>query len=210
MLIRDRDIKEMHRFYRANLINSITGVKPANLIGTRSKKGEDNLAISSSVVHLGSDPALIGMVTRPQQPTIKHTYSNILETGYYTINHISESFIKQAHYTSAKLEREESEFDRMNLTREFIEDFFAPFVLDSHVKVGMKFLKKIELPNACDLIIGEVCMIQLSDGLVNDEGQLDLGAFDAVGISGLDSYYSLDKIETFPYAKLDEIPDFSE
>lgn len=208
MLIRKSDLDKMNRIYRTNLINSVTGITPANLIGTRSKEEQDNLAIFSSVVHLGSNPALIGIVTRPQKPNLKDTYSNILETGFYTINHISETFIRNAHYTSAKLERKVSEFDVMNLERAFIEGFFAPFVKESAVKIGMKFLQRIGLPNGCDFIIGEVTLIQVLDTLVDEEGQLDLAAYEATGVAGVNSYYGLKKLATFPYVKLDQIPDF--
>ena len=141
MQLKKQDIHNLDRKYRLNLINSITGIKPANLIGTRSMAKQDNVAIFSSVVHLGSNPAHIGMVMRPQTNGLKDTYSNINETGFYTINHISNTFIKKAHYTSAKLAKEDSEFDVMKLTREFKDDFFAPFVKQSAVKIGMKQLK---------------------------------------------------------------------
>ena len=39
---------------KLNLINSISGIKPANLIATRSEAGEDNVAIFSSVIHLAA------------------------------------------------------------------------------------------------------------------------------------------------------------
>lgn len=209
MLLKEKDIKHLERKYRLNLMNSITGIKPANLIGTRSGDHQDNLAIFSSVVHLGSDPAQIGMVSRPQTNGIKDTYSNIMETGFYTINHISGSFIKKAHYTSAKLEKKDSEFDIMNLKREFLEDFFAPFVAESHVKIGMKHLESLELPNGCIFIIGEVVLLQLPEASINEKGQLDPEQYNAVGISGLNSYYALEKITTFPYVRVNEIPDFS-
>lgn len=210
MLLKENDIKTLDRKFRLNLINSLTGVKPANLIGTTSKDKKDNLAIFSSLVHLGSDPAQIGMVTRPQTDQLKDTYANILETGYYSINHVSESFIKKAHYTSAKLEKEDSEFDVMNLEREFIGDFIAPFVAESKVKIGMKYLESMDLPNGCIFIIGEIVLIELSDDDINEKGQLDHASYDGVGIGGLNSYYSLRKLETFPYVRNNEIPNFNE
>jgi len=197
MILKENDINNLDRKYRLNLINSISGIKPANLIGTRSK------------VHLGSNPAQIGMVSRPQTELVKDTFSNIMESGYYSINHISKSFAKKAHYTSAKLEKDHSEFDLTHLKREFIEDFFAPFVAESEVKIGMRHLKNIDLPNGCIFIIGEVVLIQLNEKLLNEKGQLNLEAYNAVGISGLNSYYALEKIASFPYVRLDEIPDFN-
>lgn len=209
MLLEGNEIQELERKYRLNLINSLTGVKPANLIGTRSEDGLDNLAIFSSVVHLGSNPAQLGMISRPQGDVPKDTYANLLETGVYTINQVSASFIKNAHYTSAKLPRQASEFDRMNLEREFIADFHAPFVKESQVKMGMKHLQNIDLPNGCILIIGEVQLIQCPDDVVNEKGQLQLDQYDAAGIGGLNTYYSLKHLDTFPYVRENEIPDFN-
>ena len=57
-------IEELERFYRANLVNSVSGYKPANLIGTVSDSGVTNVAIFSSVVHLGADPALLAFNPR--------------------------------------------------------------------------------------------------------------------------------------------------
>ena len=78
MLVTKHDIKNLDRVYRLNLINSITGVKPGNLIGTESKEGIKNLAIFSSVVHLGSNPAQIGIVIRPQIKNLKMSLDNCL------------------------------------------------------------------------------------------------------------------------------------
>ncbi|MEQ8559888.1 MAG: flavin reductase [Cytophagales bacterium] len=200
----------MDRTYRLNLINSISGVKPANLVGTRSADGKDNLAIFSSVVHLGSNPAQLGLVMRPQNQELKDTYANIINTGVYTINHVSESFAKKAHYTSAKLKREESEFDLMKIERQFIDGFKAPFVKQSEVKIGMSLLEKIDLPNNCIFIVGEVVLVDFPVESVNDLGQLDMSTYGGVGISGLNTYYALNKIATYPYVRVDEIPNFNE
>jgi flavin reductase (DIM6/NTAB) family NADH-FMN oxidoreductase RutF len=208
MQLEKKEIDQLERVYRLNLINAITGVKPANLIATRSKSGNDNVAIFSSVVHLGSKPAQIGFIVRPAGQNPRNTLQNIEETGFYTMNHISQSFIKQAHYTSANLEANESEFDRMKINKEFLGDFHAPFVKDSTVKIGMKHLENILLPNRSTLVIGEVVLLQIPDHSVNELGQLDLEKNDCVGISGLGAYYKLNKIDSLPHVKPDEIPSF--
>ena len=59
------DLEGFSKIYRLNLINSVTGYKSAHLVGTVSAEGTKNLAVFSSVVHLGSDPALIGFILRP-------------------------------------------------------------------------------------------------------------------------------------------------
>jgi flavin reductase (DIM6/NTAB) family NADH-FMN oxidoreductase RutF len=210
MRLEKKDIEKLDRHYRLNLINSVPGVKPANLVGTRSLNKEDNLAIISSVVHLSSNPAHLGLVMRPPGKRPKDTYINILETGSYTINHVPEDIYKQAHYTSAKLERELSEFDVMNIEREFLKGFHAPFVRKSPVKIGMKHLENIPLPNGCIFVVGEVALIDFPEASTNAQGQIDLSSYDCVGISGLNTYYSLKKIDTLPYVRTNEIPNFDE
>ena len=202
------DLLALDRKFRLNLINSTTGIKPANLVGTKSKHNQDNIAIFSSLVHLGSNPAHLGLVFRPQTQSRKDTYSNIMETGYYTINQISEDFIKKAHYTSAKLPTDQSEFDVMKLQREFKDDFWAPFVASSFMKIGMKFIEAISLPNGCIFIVGEILFLQVPDESVNEKGQIDLSNFNAVGIGGLNSYYRLEKIADYPYVRTHQIPEF--
>ena len=60
-----KDVDEMDKIYRINLINSCTGYKSANLIGTKSSKGILNVAVFSSITHMGSNPPLLGFVIRP-------------------------------------------------------------------------------------------------------------------------------------------------
>ncbi len=202
-------IKTMNRIKRLNIINSITGIKPANLIGTISNEGVPNLAIFSSIVHLGSNPAIIGMITRPTQEVRRHTHENIQANGYYTINHIHPNFIQKAHFTSAKFEAEVSEFDACQLTEEYLYDFKAPFVQESRLKLGMQFLEEILIPiNQTVLIIGEIKHLIIPDEVVSEEGYIDLAEVDAVGISGLNRYYALEKIGEFPYARVGDLPDF--
>ena len=98
-------IDKLDKVSRLNLINSVTGFKPANLIGTISKQNQENLAIFSSLVHLGSKPPLLGLITRPNSVP-RHTYTNIIESKFYTINHVSDNIIERAHMTSAKFNRD--------------------------------------------------------------------------------------------------------
>ena len=58
------------------MINSITGYKSANMIGSRSNSGNENLAIFSSVTHLGSNPPLFLSFTLRPNTVPRHTYKN--------------------------------------------------------------------------------------------------------------------------------------
>ncbi len=196
------NIEGLERIFRLNLINSITGIKPANLIGTISDAGETNVAIFSSVIHLGSDPPLIGLVVRPAGDVPRHTYENIRENGFYTINHVHKPFAQRAHQTSAKYDREVSEFEACGLTEEFVEGFPAPFVAESAVKIGLKFEEEVPIKlNRTIFVIGSVQLIIVPDGALDESGRMDLGSVGNVGISGLDGYYHLERFAQFEYAR---------
>jgi len=203
------DIENLSKIKRLNIINSVTGVKPANLIGTQSKDGLLNVAIISSVIHLGSNPGLLGFILRPTGEVPRHSYENIRETGVYTINHVHQEFIKQAHYTSAKFDRDESEFDLCCLEEQFLAGFSAPFVKNSKLKLAMTLVEEIPIPlNGTVMIIGAIEHVFLPEEALSDEGYINLASMGSVGISGLNSYYELNHLSTFPYARVEELPDF--
>jgi flavin reductase (DIM6/NTAB) family NADH-FMN oxidoreductase RutF len=203
-----KDIEQLDRVTRLKIINSVTGIKPGNLIGTVNENGTTNLAVFSSIIHLGSNPALLGFISRPQTEEVGHTLRNILQTHFYTINHIHPEFVEKAHYTSAKFSSDVSEFDTCNLSEEYIHNFKAPFVQESVFKMGLRFKEAIDIKlNGTVLVIGEIEeLVILDKAFVN--GDIDLEVSEGVGISGLNTYYSLKKIDSYPYARLREIPKF--
>lgn len=204
------DIENTTRVRRLNIINGISGIKSANLIGTYSRRTGSNLAIFSSVTHLGSDPALLGLIVRPTGDVPRNTYSNIRETGLFTINHVHESFIEKAHYTSANFDANVSEFEACGLTEEYLYDFSAPFVKESRLKIGLKFVEEVEVKsNHTKLIVGEIQEVIMPEDCLDDKGYVRLDRLFDVGIGGLNSYYSLRRIATFPYARVGEVPNFS-
>lgn len=210
MHLSKEDIQNLERKKRLNIINSITGIKPANLIGTKSNDNLPNVAIFSSVVHLGSNPALIGFVMRPTGEVPRHTYENIKENGWYTINHVPTVIVDKAHYTSAKIDRSESEFDRCGLTEQYIGDFHAPYVKECHIKMGLKMVDEVPIKiNGTIMMIGEIQELIIPNQAMDDRGYIDLSVFNTAGISGLNNYYNLAPIASFPYARAEEIPDFS-
>ncbi len=201
-------IDQLDRVTRLKIINSVTGIKPGNLIGTIGENGATNLAVFSSIIHLGSNPSLLGFISRPQTEEVGHTLRNILQTEYYTINHIHPEFVEKAHYTSAKFSSDVSEFDACNLSEEYINHFKAPFVQESIFKMGLCFKEAVDIKlNGTVLVIGEIEELIIADkAFVNED--IDLEASEGVGISGLNTYYSLKKIDSYPYARLSEIPKF--
>jgi flavin reductase (DIM6/NTAB) family NADH-FMN oxidoreductase RutF len=193
-------IEAFEKQQRINLINSIGGFKSVVLVGTKNKHAE-NLAIFSSLVHIGAHPPLVGLIFRPSPPE-RDTYQNILDTGFYTINHINSSFFKQAHQTSARYDAGISEFTEVGLTPEYKEAFQAPFVKESTIQLGVEFRDKLEIHlNNTTMIIGEITQIHIPKIFLNEDGFVDLTASDCITCSGLDSYHSTQQLDRLSYAK---------
>jgi flavin reductase (DIM6/NTAB) family NADH-FMN oxidoreductase RutF len=190
------------RFYRANFINSLTGFKSASLIGTINAQGVPNLGIFSSIVHIGSDPALIGFINRPIAAA-PHTLANIKANGFYTVNHIHASFLAQAHQTSAKYPDEVNEFTEVGLTEAYLEGVKVPFVKESPIKylLSLKEIVPIAL-NATFLVIGQLEQVLIEQSLQpTSDGFLHLDQAGSICSNGLDAYYHTELIDRYDYAK---------
>lgn len=196
------DILEMEPHFRGLFVNSLSGYKSANLIGTVDKNGHTNLSIVSSVVHLGANPPLIGFIQRPVSVD-RHTYDNITETNVYTINAVSEDIIERAHQTSARYEKLQSEFDCCDLRPEFKSSWPAPFVKESPLKLGVSFQQEIDIElNGTKLIIGKIEHIHLENSeVIAPDGHIDISRIRLAAISSLDGYSIPESPVRYSYAK---------
>lgn len=198
-----QQIESLEKQKRVHLINSLGGFKSVALVGTADKNKNSNLAIFSSFFHIGANPPLIGMIFRPSPPE-RDTLSNILETGFYTINHINETIYRQAHQTSARYDKDISEFDVTDLQSEYKNDFFAPFVAESHVQLGIAFKERIDISiNNTIMIIGQIIHIHIPENCLLEDGFIDLEKANTITCSGLDSYHKTIQLDRLSYAKPD-------
>ena len=196
-----KNINDLKKIKKINLINSCSGYKSANLIGTISKDGITNVAVFSSITHLGSNPPTLGFILRPTTVP-RDTYKNILESGVFTINHIFEDIIEDAHHTSAKYEEAISEFDITTLEDEYYNDCIAPFVKGSPVQMEMKFVEEYHIKsNNVIHIIAEIKNLYVKDDILNEDGFLDLAKGKVAAINGLDAYAIADNNTRFNYQR---------
>ncbi len=201
MQVTNKELMQMEQRERAHLINSVGGFKSVCLIGTVDVSGQTNLAIFNSIVHIGANPPLISFIMRPDSVE-RHTLSNILSVGYYTINHLNETIYRQAHQTSARYPKEVSEFDSTGLTPKYKNDFKAPYVKESNVQLGIEFKERINLSiNNTIMIIGEIKEMYFPADCLQVDGYLDIEKAGTIACTGLDSYHSTNRIERLPYAK---------
>lgn len=204
------DFERMPKLFRQNFFNAITGFKSLNLVGTINQNEQTNLAVFSQVLHLGADPALIGILVRPDSVP-RHTLSNIESVGFFTLNHVRKEMVKQAHQTAARYATDISEFDAVGLTPVFVDGFRAPFVQEANIRIGLRWVETIPISaNQTKLVVGAVQQVILPESAVKTDGFVDVNMAGTITVSGLDAYYTTQKLVRFSYAKpsvpLIEIP----
>lgn len=201
-----KDLQSQDSYFKRHLINSLSGYKSANLIGTISPEGRSNLALFSSVVHVGASPPMLGMIMRPLTVQ-RQTYDYIKSSGVYTINHVHRDFIDKAHYSSAKFDDKTSEFSACGLAEEYLDGHVAPYVKESKIKIGMTLEDELPIKqNGTIFIIGRIDHIYVTPSILAEDGNLDLSGVEDVAISGLETYYKVDKIAHFPFARVGKWP----
>lgn len=196
-----QDILNYEQRYRTTFINSLGGFKSTALIGSRGGDGYTNLAIFNSFFHVGANPPYFGFVVRPDSVD-RHTLSNIMDCKEFTVNHVAESFYTKAHQTSARYEKEISEFDAVGLTEEFVNGNYVPYVKESRVKIYATFSQRIDVSvNNTIIIIAKIKEVVLPQDCIGEDGYVDLNKAGSVTTAGLDSYFVSKPLERLPYAK---------
>lgn len=201
--LNQNDLSQMEKIHRLNLINSCTGYKSANLIATQSKTGLNNVAVFSSITHLGSHPAMLGFIVRPTTVP-RDTYKNIKETGFFTVNHITTDLISDAHHTAASYPQGVSEFDKTNLVAEFKTGISIPFVKGSPVQLYCRYLNDYYIKENDTLhVVAAIENLFFEERLEHPDGWLQLDQANTVAINGLDGYCLPKLIDRFEYARPD-------
>ena len=197
----NQQIAETEERKRTALVNSLSGFKSLNLIGTVNKDGQTNLAVFNSVMHIGANPPLMGFISRPDSVE-RHTLENIQQTGYYTINHVNKEIFEKAHQTSARYKREQSEFEASGLTVEYKNNFSAPFVQESSIQIGLILKEIVSVKsNGTHLIVGEITDLYFPEEILDETGILDIEKAGTVAGSSLDGYHTTQLLKRMKYAK---------
>jgi flavin reductase (DIM6/NTAB) family NADH-FMN oxidoreductase RutF len=200
MVLLSDDIASMERRFRATFLNSLSGARQAALLGTISASGITNLALFSSLVHVGADPPLWGLLFRPDTVP-RHSLANIEATGSFSLNYVPLSRIRDAHQTSAKYPADVSEFDSCGFTPGFRPDYAAPVVEESPVRIILKPEEKISLvSNGTIFLVGRIMRIEC-DVPCADDGFAELTQAGIASTQGLDAWLEMNLVSRFPYAR---------
>jgi flavin reductase (DIM6/NTAB) family NADH-FMN oxidoreductase RutF len=196
-----QDIIDLPSLKRRSLINGIGGVKSLNLLGSVSEQGQYNLGVFNSIVHIGSNPPMLGFILRPTTVE-RHSYENMLSTKEFTVNQVNTSIYRQAHQTAANYDRGISEFEETGLNPEIMKTSKAPFVKESKIKLACMYKNEYFIEeNGCRLIIADILHIYADDHIIQENGFVNHEHAETAGCIGLDAYVALSLLDRLDYAR---------
>lgn len=195
------ETRKWERFYRASFFNSLAGFKSANLIGTINQAGQSNLAIFFSVIHVGANPPLLGLLFRPH--TVRRdSLENIRAIKLFTVNSVQKEWTEAAHGTAANYEAGVSEFKANGLTEEFLGGAKVPFVKESKIKSLCRLEEEHPVAaNGTIFMVAAIEKVYLQEGLIADDGLIQHDQAGTVAINALDTYYTANLFGQYDYAR---------
>lgn len=204
-----------HEFYR--LLNSAIAPRPIAFASTISADGHVNLAPFSFFNVFGFNPPIVAFA-----PSInrhghkKHTLLNVEEVQEVTINMVSHAMVEQTSLASAEFDRHVSEFTKAGFTEVPSERVRPPRVAESPVAFECVVRQLLPLgeggPGSSTLVICEVVLAHIQDGLLKANGFLDPYKLDLVGRLGEDWYVRANHDALFSVARpqmgigIDQLP----
>lgn len=160
--------------------------RPIGWISTVSADGKANLAPYSYYNSVCEDPPIV-MFSSSEKT--KDTARNILETGEFVVNVVTDLLLHPMVETSRAVPHGVDEFELAGLTKR-PSRLVKPYgVGESPVHLECKLFKTIEIPSTDPesdyiLILGEVIGIEIDDSIIQD-GRVD---FISVGRLGYQDY----------------------
>jgi len=89
---------------------------------------------------------------------------------------------------------------------QYIDNFSAPFVAESNIKMGLKLKEVIDFKsNQSKLVIGEIEHIFIKQGYLESDNVVNLEKSNSVCVSGLNTYYLSKKLKKMTYARVNDL-----
>jgi flavin reductase (DIM6/NTAB) family NADH-FMN oxidoreductase RutF len=169
------------------LMTNLVVPRPIAWVSTVSPSGVSNLAPFSFFNAVGSDPPYVVIsVGNTGDGAPKDTGRNILTSGEFVINMVSEELFDAMNISAADFPPEMSEFEAAKLASAPSLRVKAPRVADAQVSLECKLFKAEPLGHYT-LFIGEVVMFHVADHLVGP--RMHINNFAPLGRLGSPSVY---------------------
>jgi len=159
---------------------SCTVPRPIGWLSSVSHSGVENIAPYSQWQNLTFDPPMV-MFSANQYPDgrRKDTVVNAEETGWFVWNMATYDLREAVNLSAMALPPNESEFDRLDVTREYADNAPIPMVKESPIKFECRYLSTHRLKGnspvgSVDIVFATVETIHIDDAIITAEGKIDI------------------------------------
>lgn len=169
------DMRALPPLDRYKLLTSSVTPRPIAWVTSRSPDGRNNAAPYSFFNAMGNDPPVVvlGLLRRPDG-TPKDTAANILETGEFVANLVSEADAGAMNITCMDAPPDVDEIDCAKLQTAPSTLVAPPRIATAPVSFECRLVQSVSLSARQVIIIAEVLMAHVADRFVLDAERLHL------------------------------------
>jgi flavin reductase (DIM6/NTAB) family NADH-FMN oxidoreductase RutF len=176
---KNHDIKDVYK-----LLTSAITPRPIGWVSSVSAKGERNLAPFSFFNMVGYDPPHVIFAPISPNGKKKDTTANVLETGEFVVNMVTEELAEHMNKTSAALPPDEDEFVFAGLTP--IESLLVKpaRVKESLIQLECKLVHHysfMDKQNGSTVFIGQVILIHVADDILLPDFKINTDLYKTIG-----------------------------
>lgn len=164
------DLQAMPKRQRTEFVQGLSGIKSLFAIIT-SDGNTVNIAPFNSIVHISSNPARIGYISRPDN-NHRHTLQNIITHQFFSINSIREEDLEDVVNCSENLPSDYSEFEMKHIQPTALNNQSIPALRHADVQIFCKYEEHITIPSSQGiLVIGQIQEVLIRQPLYKNEHQ---------------------------------------
>jgi flavin reductase (DIM6/NTAB) family NADH-FMN oxidoreductase RutF len=152
------------------LLVGIVVPRPIAWITTMSRSGIVNAAPFSCYTFVCNDPPMLAINIGRRDGDLKDTARNIVETGEFVVNIVTEGLIASMHATSTECAPDLSEVEALQLATHASRDIRPPRLSASPINLECRLDQVLELGRLRNsLILGEIVRFHISDDLYDKD-----------------------------------------
>ena len=178
------------------LITGVVVPRPIAWVTSLSATGVLNLAPFSAFMFVAPKPPMLAISVGRKGKIYKDTAQNILNNEEYVIHIADSSLMKAVHESSTEHPSDVSEVDELGLATLPGERIKVPRLAAAPIAMECRFRQCLEFGETRSrLIIGEVLVFHIRDGLLNN-GKIETEALDPIARIAGPRYAKLGEIVT--------------
>lgn len=168
--------------------------RPIGWLSSVDENGNENIAPYSQWQNLTFDPPRV-MFSANQYPDgrRKDTVLNAEKTGWFVWNMATYDLREEVNKSAMALSANESEWDNLNVTKEYADNYPIPMVAESPIKFECRYISTQRLVGnsnvgTVDIVFAQVETIHINDDVITVDGKLDVPRIKPIARMGYFDY----------------------